>query len=139
MTGATSMRERRKHARYPTTIPVEGRLFDVTGRLQSFEAETVNVSREGLAVISYGPRLSIGAIGSLLSDNKPVSLTLQLPQAETKITTTGKIRWYQVDSLEEATAYLIAGVFAEHMEQEDRTQWNGFIEYLAQMPTRPEA
>lgn len=122
------MAERRKFPRYPVSMQVHGWLLDTYGRAQMFDAETMNVGREGIAILYYDNEEKIEFIQSLLVENWPVGLEMEVPLEGDRITATGRVRWQQVGATDTSLHYLIAGIFLEHMEPRERAEWERFIE-----------
>jgi len=127
------MPERRKHARYPFIMPVRGRLVDAEGHEHAFDAETMNVSLEGLAILYHDEASKMKMLEAALSDDQPVALVLTLPGTSDRIDATGVIRWYKTGGTDPSFHYLIAGLFLKGLEPDQKDQWQRLIEDRARI------
>ena len=130
------MLERRKHPRYSIAIQVRGWLFDTVGEAQALDAETMNVSREGIQILYYDEEERMQLIQSLVSKHQPVGLEMVLPRTGDRIAATGMVRWYKIGSTDRSLQYLIAGIVLEHIRPEEKMEWERFIEDAARITTR---
>jgi hypothetical protein len=131
------MIKRRKFHRLLIPVPLTIKLLGIARRSYPINAETTNVSREGL-LIELEVRLKNGSlliqqgeetiklIPFLVLNEKLVELEIEIPSKGERVRAIGRVRWYDFGSREE-TYYFRAGIFLEEMETEDRKRWEDFI------------
>jgi len=132
--------ERRMFKRLETPIPLRIRLLGASKCPQPINAETRNVSLEGLSIelhtiLKNGSLLiqegeePIKLIPFLVLNEKTVELDIKVPLMGERIGATGKVIWYEFGS-RGASYYFWAGIFLEKMEVEDRKKWEKFIKNI---------
>jgi hypothetical protein len=131
------MIKHRKFHRLLIPVPLTIKLLGIARRSYPINAETTNVSREGL-LIELEVRLKNGSlliqqgeetiklIPFLVLNEKLVELEIEIPSKGERVRAIGRVRWYDFGSREE-TYYFRAGIFLEEMETEDRKRWEDFI------------
>jgi len=119
--------ERRTHPRYLLTLDVRCWVYDGRAHLHAFTAQTMNVGRDGIAILCYDTRKRIQRLLSLLSRNQPVHVELTLPPEGAKVAATGRACWYEVGSTAGSLEYLIAGIHFGQMLPQSKKQWDEFI------------
>jgi len=122
------MRERRKYPRYSISVSVLGNVVDPSGEVRGLSGDTMDVSREGLALSFHAAEDTMQVLQHLLSENQAVTLEVDLPSLGGRITATGSIRWYDIRLIGESCRYFIAGISLQDMEAEDRAEWEQFVE-----------
>jgi len=120
--------ERRRHPRYTVTLRVRGWAYDQRAELHAFTAKTMNIGRDGIAILCYDDEEKIQRLLSLLSQNQPVHVELALPPEGVEIAATGRARWYEAGSITGPLEYLIAGILFDHMLPQAKRQWEQFID-----------
>jgi hypothetical protein len=129
------MTKRRKFRRLSTSIPLTIRLLGIAKHPYPINAETRNVSREGLSVelevrLENGSLLiqqgkeAIKLIPFLVLNEKLVELDIQILPGGERVRGTGRVKWYDFGS-KEKLYYFWAGIFLEEIE--DRKRWENFI------------
>ena len=119
------MTERRKHPRYDISVQVSLRLVDTARLPQVFDAQTVNVCREGVAIAVYEGEETMRLLPPLLSEEQLVELKISLPPTGEWVTAIGQARWYDIHSYE-GRDYLRVGIFLKQMDAESRRKWEDF-------------
>ena len=129
------MRERRKYPRYSISVSVLGNVVDPSGEVRGLSGDTMDVSREGLALSFHAAEDTMQVLQHLLSENQAVTLEVDLPSLGGRITATGSIRWYDIRLIGESRRYFIAGISLQDMEAEDRAKWEQFLDDTAREAT----
>jgi hypothetical protein len=133
------MPERRKHPRYGKSVPVVGSLIDSAGQPRGLSADTLNVSREGLAIALHGKQGTVRSLASLLSETQSLEIEIKLAPLGPRVRATGNVQWHDMRSMQGSRHYLVAGIFLRHMEPDDRTHWEHFIGDVARNATAEAA
>jgi len=120
--------ERRKHPRHPVTLQVRGRFFDTADQPYVFDGETMNVGREGVAILCYDSEERLDFFRSLLSENPRVELEVTIPPEDHVIGATGTVRWYAAGITDPSLHYLIAGVRFSEMLPQAKQLWDQFMD-----------
>ena len=120
--------ERRTYPRYLITLDVRGWVYDGRSKLHAFSGQTMNVGRDGIALLCYDTPKRIQRLLSLWSRNQPVHVELALPPDGAKITASGRARWYEAGSTTGSREYLIAGIRFGQMLPQAQRQWEQFIQ-----------
>jgi hypothetical protein len=135
------MAKRRKFHRLLIPVPLTIRLLGIAIHPCPIDAETRNVSREGL-LIELEVRLKNGSlliqqgkepiklIPFLVLNEKLVELDIKIPPGGESVRATGRVRWYDFGSREKSH-YFRAGIFIEKMGIEDRKRWEDFIKNVS--------
>jgi hypothetical protein len=89
---------------------------------------TVNVSREGLAVALYQGEGTTELIQSLLSEDQSVEVALKLPVTGERVRGKGMVKWLDIGPTAALGRSIRAGIFLEQMDDEDRAKWGLFLE-----------
>ncbi len=129
----------RKLHRLPTSIPLTIRLLGITKPPHAINAETRNVSRNGLSIelevkLKNGSLLiqqgeeAIKLIPFLVLGEKLMELDIKMPSEGERVRATGRVRWYDFSSREKSY-YFRAGILLEKIE--DRKKWEDFIGSLS--------
>ena len=130
------MRERRRHPRYGISVSVLGSVVDRIGEVRGLTADTMNVSREGLALTFQAGEDTMHVLQRLLLETPAVTVQVDLPALRGRITVTGSIRWHDIRFIGGSSRrYFLAGISLEHMEAEDRAKWEQFVEDTARLAT----
>jgi len=114
-------------------MSIHGRLVDASGGEHPFDAETMNVSLEGIAILYHDAQEKMQIVQSVLSENQQVELELALPRQGEKMKATGTIKWYKTGATDPSFHYLIAGIFLQQLEPKQKLQWERFIEDRARI------
>jgi hypothetical protein len=125
------MRERRQYPRYGASIPVELGLADTSGDPYTFSVQTMNVSREGIAVVAYEEKDKLRLLLSLLLQRKSATLDITLPDNGDTVGATGSVRWHQIESTEAWGRFITTGLLLEKMKDNDRLKWEQFVDDIA--------
>ncbi|MBW2038752.1 MAG: PilZ domain-containing protein [Deltaproteobacteria bacterium] len=125
------MVKRRKFERLEVPIPLSMRLLGVFGYPPPANAETRNISLEGLSIELQEGEESLNLIPYLVLDKKGVELDIEIPPKGERIRAIGRVIWYDFGS-RETLYYFRVGVFLEEMEIEDRKKWESFVRNIAQ-------
>jgi len=132
--------KRRRFKRLKTSIPLNIRLLGTTKYPQPINAETRDVSLEGLSIelhtifkngslfIQEGQG-SVKLIPFLVLNEKMVELEIKVPPMGERIRAIARVIWYDFGS-KGASYYFRAGIFLEKMEAEDRKKWEKFIKNI---------
>jgi len=132
--------ERRTFKRLETPIPLRIRLLGTTRCPRPINAETRNISLEGLSIelhiiLKNGSLLiqegeePIKLIPFLVLNEKMVALDIKVPPMGEWIGATGRVIWYDFGS-RGASYYFCVGIFLEKMEVEDRKKWEEYIGFI---------
>lgn len=132
--------KRRRFKRLKTSIPLNIRLLGTTKYPQPINAETRDVSLEGLSIelhtiFKNGSLLiqegqgSVKLIPFLVLNEKMVELEIKVPPMGERIRAIARVIWYDFGS-KGASYYFWAGTFLEKMEAEDRKKWEKFIKNI---------
>ena len=144
MKGKNPKVERRTFKRLKIPIPISIRLLGTTKYPRSINAETRNVSLEGLSIelrvilknasfLIQGGGKPIKLIPFLVLNEKAVELDIKIPPKGERITAVGRVIWYDFGS-REASYYFEAGTFLEKMGVEDRRKWEEFVKNVEVNP-----
>ena len=125
------MDERRRHRRYPASVPVIGSVVDEGGLRRGLNANTLNVSRHGLAIAIQGQKETIDLLSSLLAEDQPINLEVELAPFGPRIGATGSVRWYSTRSLGNGRHYFISGILLDQIAQEENEHWMRFVDHVA--------
>jgi len=123
-----SVPERCTHPRYLLTLDVRCWVYDGRSKLHAFSAQTMNIGRDGIAILCYDTPKRIQRLLSLLSRNQPVHVELALPPDGAKIAASGRARWYEAGSTTGSREYLVAGIHFGQMLPQAQRQWEQFIQ-----------
>jgi len=126
---------RRKHPRYDIAVPVLGRVMEPDGQVRGLRADTMNVSREGLAIAFLGGKGTIQRLRRILSETQSVKLEVEPPTLGSTIKATGSVRWYDVRPIAGARQYFVAGISLKRLEAEDKSKWEQFVQETARLAT----
>ena len=127
------MHERRRHPRYEVVTQVDLRLAYPRDWVAAFRGNTLDVSREGLAVALYEPEDTTKLIQSLLSEDQSVEVALELPVTGEMIGGKGMVKWLDIGPVAASGRHIRAGISLGQMNDEDRARWGHFVENTAQM------
>lgn len=136
------MVDRRKFKRLEIPVSLVIKLLGTVKHPQAINAETRNISREGLLIeqqvmlrngslLIQGGEKTIKMIPFLVLNEKLVQLDIEIPPRGDKIRATGRVRWYDF-GLSEKSYYFRAGIVLEEMEIGDRKKWEDFVRSIAQ-------
>ncbi len=132
--------ECRTFKRLEAPIPLRIRLLGTTRCPRPINAETKNVSLEGLSIelhtiLKNGSLLiqegeePIKLIPFLVLSEKVVALDIKVPPIGENIRAIGRVIWYDFGS-KDSSYYFRAGIFLEKMEIEDRKKWKEYIGFI---------
>ena len=122
------MDERRKHPRYKIVTRVDVRFPHLLGWAPSIIGNTVDVSREGLAVVLYRGKETTKLVQRLLSKDQSLKVTLELPETGERIEGKGTVKWLDIGPAAAAGSYIRVGIFLEQMNDENRAKWRHLME-----------
>jgi len=137
--GQRQMDERREHPRYPVSVPVLGSVVDREGRRRGLNANTLNVSRHGLALAIHGGKETIDLLPSLLPQDHPIELEVELAPFGPRIGAAGSVRWHSTRSLGNGRHYFISGILLDRIAQEENEHWIRFVDHVALKARQAEA
>jgi len=121
------MKERRRYPRYDVVTRVDVRLPYSDGWIPALRGNTVDVSREGVAITLYEGDDKTNLVQSLLAKDQSVDVALELSVTGERIRGKGSVRWLDVGPAASGR-YLRAGIFLTQMEDHDRMRWGTFVE-----------
>jgi hypothetical protein len=133
---STEKRERRKHPRFKTAIPVRFNLnpdyhFVPAIRKLGVGGKARNISSEGLQIDSQMDLLDLCQIFSeAIEDNAPFELEVFLVDPrERRTLIKGAVRWYRLDELKGDIRHFQAGLYLK--DAESRAIARNIIEYTS--------
>ena len=129
------MPERRRYPRYSISVQVLGNIVDSRGEPRGLVGDTMDVSREGLALSFHAAEDTMHVLQRLLFESQPVTLEVELPSLGDRIRATGSIRWHDIRLTAGLRRYFIAGISLRDMEAEDRAKWKQFVDDTERMAT----
>lgn len=121
------MKERRRYPRYDVVTRVDVRLPHSGAWIPALRGNTVDVSREGVAITLYEGDDKTTLVQSLLARDQSVEVALELPLTGDRIRGQGTVRWLDVGPAASGR-HLRAGIFLTTMEDHDRTKWGIFVQ-----------
>jgi len=121
------MKERRRYPRYDVVTRVDVRLPCSDVWIPALRGNTVDVSREGVAITLYEGDDKTNLVQTLLARDQAVEVALELPFTGERIRGKGTVRWLDVGPAASGR-HLRAGIFLSKMEDYDRTRWGTFVE-----------
>ena len=132
--------ERRTVKRLKIPIPLNIKLLGTTKYPQLINAQTRNVSLEGLSIelqviLKNGSLLiqegeePIKLIPFLVLNEKAVELDIKIPPRDERIRAVGKVIWYDFGS-RRASYFFRDGTFLEKMGVEERKKWEEYVKNI---------
>jgi hypothetical protein len=97
-----------------------------------FSGDTVNISRDGLAIAFHEPEDTIRLVTSLLlTSQQAVGLQVELIPTGDRVRANGSVRWLGVGAGKVTEQMVNAGIFLAQMELTDRVKWEQFVQDTA--------
>jgi len=127
------MLEHPEDPRHSISTAISVTVLDVERLPRVFTVQAENVYREGVTIAIYGGEKIRRLVLALLWEKQSVALDIVLPLTGERIKAIGQPRCYYLASDEASRRYLRAGIFLEHMSDEDRAKWTRFVEDEARM------
>jgi len=110
-------------SRYEMYLPVSGRLVDKQGYAQEFEARTIAISRDSVAIELEHIEGVGKLLESFLSTDQVVEIVIGLPAEEGQVTAQGSVKWLDTGAIIPTRPYLRAGISLETMSSADKSRW----------------